>query len=77
MSDLSHEWSRIAKALRQSAGASCYERLYIAQQALAWASDPGGFRSPYDMIMDVQTEPAKGTPEDLGDYSAPDHQPQS
>lgn len=38
--------------------------LYAAQQALSWALDPDGFRSPYDMLMgipvnseDCQAEP--------------------
>lgn len=30
-----------------------YGRLYAAQQALAWALEPAGFRSPYDHVFNV------------------------
>lgn len=33
-----------------------YDELYAARQALAWALEPGGFKSPYDMIMGTQEE---------------------
>lgn len=37
-------------------GASPHDalRLHAAQQALAWASDPSCFKSPYDAIMGIQ-----------------------
>jgi len=31
-----------------------YVKLYAAQQALAWAFCPTAYKSPYDMIMDIQ-----------------------
>ena len=37
--------------------------LYVAQQVLAWGSDPDGFRSPYDMITDAPLKDATRTPE--------------
>ena len=36
--------------------------LYVAQQVLAWGSDPDGFRSPYDMITDAPLKDATRTP---------------
>lgn len=42
-----------------------YAQLYAIQQALSWASDPNGFRSPYDFVM--------GTQEGLEDCSDPLH----
>jgi hypothetical protein len=33
------------------------EQFYAAQQALAWALEPTGFRSPFNMIMGIQEAP--------------------
>lgn len=46
-----------------------YKRLYDAQQALAWATEPDGFKSPYAAIMGIQAAP--------GDCSAHPRQPSS
>lgn len=43
--------------------------LYAAQQALAWALEPSGIKSPYEMIMGIQ--------EGSEDCSGHLHQPQS
>jgi hypothetical protein len=58
MSFIKREINRISAALGE-ARADEYDQLYAAQQALAWALEPNGFKSPYDAI--------KGTPEDLAD----------
>jgi hypothetical protein len=70
MSYLQRELERINAALLQTPNADDqYRELYIAQQAIAWASDPGCFKSPFRMIM--------GTSEGLGDCLVPLRQPQS
>jgi hypothetical protein len=51
MSFIARELERLAEALRNPQNASAHERLYAAQQALAWANEPNGFRSPFAMIM--------------------------
>jgi hypothetical protein len=56
------ELSRISAALREPRFADQYDRLYAAQQALAWVLEPEGFRSPYAAVT--------GTPEGSGDCSA-------
>ena len=45
---------RIREALLSERDGETYDRLYAAQQALAWASDPTGFRSPLNSIMGTQ-----------------------
>lgn len=51
MSFVSRELDRISARLRHpDIPADEYEKLYAAQQALAWALEPEGFRSPYDAI---------------------------
>jgi hypothetical protein len=46
-----------------------YKELYAAQQALAWALEPGGTASPYEVIMG-NAAASKGC-------SAPHHPPSS
>lgn len=50
------ELDRIAVALREAPNPECHGRLYAAQQALSWALEPNGFKSPYVWAM--------GTPAD-------------
>ena len=33
-----------------------YQKLYAAQQALSWALEPSGIKSPYDLIMDIHRD---------------------
>jgi hypothetical protein len=55
MSFVSRELDRISARLRHpDIPADQYEKLYTAQQALAWALEPEGFRSPYDAILDIR-----------------------
>ncbi len=62
MSFVARELDRITGRLRQpDIPADQYERLYAAQQALSWALEPEGFRSPYDAIV--------GTPVSSEGYS--------
>lgn len=62
MSMLQREINRIRQALLNTKSGAVYDKLYAAQQALAWASDPAGFKAPGDLIM--------GTQEDSADCSA-------
>jgi hypothetical protein len=59
MSFVQRELDRISAALRENPQGNDYDRLYAAQQALSWATDPVGFASPMKHI--------RGTQEDLGD----------
>ena len=59
MSFIQRELDRIGDALRADPTPNDYDRLYVAQQALAWATDPSGFASPMKHIRGIQ--------EDLGD----------
>lgn len=68
MGFLEREIDRIRAALLLTPPGLQYDRLYAAQQALAWAGDPDGFKGPYDLIM-------KGTPEDSKDCSVRSHPP--
>ena len=61
MSFIQREIDRLRAALLESNPAT-YDSLYAAQQALAWASEPDGFKSPTDLIQ--------GTREDSEDCSA-------
>ena len=65
MSFIQRELDRIGDALRSNPQANDYDRLYAAQQALAWASDPQGFRPPFASI--------RGTQEGSEGCSAPPH----
>lgn len=61
MSFVQREIDRLNGALNSGAGDR--SELYAAQQALSWALEPGGIRSPYEVII--------GIPGDSKDYSAP------
>ena len=54
MSFIQRELDRIGGALRANPDANDYDRLYVAQQALAWATDPEGFKSPMGLIRGTQ-----------------------
>ena len=54
MSFLQRELDRIREALLSERDGEIYDRLYAAQQALAWASDPTGFRSPFNTITGAE-----------------------
>ena len=56
MSFIAREIDRIRLALL--AGSARHDELYAAQQALEWALEPGGTRSPYAMIMDILSDSA-------------------
>lgn len=75
MSFIQRELGRLQGALLDPANAERYDRLYAAQQALAWAAEPEGFRSPHDMIMGAPVLPATGIREGsegcLGDHRPP------
>lgn len=52
------ELDRIAIALRRAPNPECYARLYAAQQALSWALEPDGFKSPYEAITGIPANSA-------------------
>ncbi len=54
MSFIQRDLDRIGNALRDNPDANDYDRLYVAQQALAWATDPEGFKSPMGVIRGIQ-----------------------
>lgn len=69
MSFIQRELNRISTALRESPQSNDYDRLYAAQQALSWATDPNGFASPMKHIRGIQVGSE--------DCSAGPHQPPS
>lgn len=54
MGFIQRELDRIGEALRADPHGNDYDRLYAAQQALAWATDPDGFASPMKHIRGTQ-----------------------
>lgn len=48
------ELKRVNQALREGPDNGQMEGLYVAQQALAWALEPRGYKSPYDLVMGTQ-----------------------
>ena len=52
------ELDRIAVALLAEPSQECYAPVVAAQQALSWALEPVGFKSPYDSIMGIPEAPA-------------------
>jgi len=55
MGFLERELERISEAVRSrqadQSDTDEYRQLYAAQQALAWALEPDGFRAPYETIL--------------------------
>lgn len=51
MSFIQRELDRISYALTHDPSRDKYPELYAAQQALAWAMDPEGFKAPYKMLV--------------------------
>jgi len=56
MGFIERELDRIAIALREPRSADQWNQLHAAQQALSWAIEPTGFKSPYDMIIPPDTQ---------------------
>ena len=54
MSFIQRELERLGVALRDPRSSDRYDALYTAQQALSWALDPEGFKSPYVQAMGIQ-----------------------
>lgn len=50
MSFVQREMERLGSALRADPRRDDYDRLFVAQQALAWASDPECYASPMAVI---------------------------
>lgn len=64
MSFIQRELDRISTALQSDPDDKDYDRLYAAQQALAWALDPNGAKAPFAMIRDIQ-QATDGSPTGL------------
>jgi hypothetical protein len=64
MSFIQRELERVGAALMQPQPSDHYAELYAVQQALLWALEPEGFKSPYDMIVGISI------PADLKDCQA-------
>jgi len=54
MGFIERELVRIAKTLPTLAGTPEYHQLYAAQQALSWALEPNGFKSPMNLVVGIQ-----------------------
>ena len=50
MIHVTKEADRLRSALLRTPEGDTYDCLYAAQQALAWALDPTGFKSPFDLV---------------------------
>ncbi len=56
MSFAQRELDRLhSEILKTDENNPAYSQLYAAQQALGWALEPTGAKSPYDMIMGVKS----------------------
>lgn len=53
MSYIQREIDKINQALREGPDASLYEKLYAAQQALAWVLEPRGISAPFAAITGI------------------------
>ena len=62
MSFIQRELDHIGDALRADPQSNDYDRLYAAQQALAWATDPQGFASPMKHIRGRTQEGSEDCP---------------
>jgi hypothetical protein len=71
------ELERIERGLRDPETDQRYCQLYAAQQALAWAMNPGGYASPFATIQRRLVRPLRGTQEDLAGYPVGSCQPPS
>lgn len=56
MGFVERELLRINTAIAKLDEGRDYDRLYAAQQALAWALEPTGAKSPYAMIMGIHED---------------------
>jgi hypothetical protein len=55
MSFVQREIDRLhSEILKTDENTPAYAQLHAAQQALGWALEPTGVKSPYDMIMGIQ-----------------------
>ncbi len=54
MSFVQRELDRITTALREPSNGERHAELYAVQQALSWALEPIGFKTPLETIMGTQ-----------------------
>jgi hypothetical protein len=73
MNTIATELERIRDALREPSYSLNHERLYVAQQALQWASNQTAFASPFDMIFGLHGKAPTGIPADSEDCLADLH----
>lgn len=77
MGFIEKELNRISDAIHNPMSTDQYRALYAAQQALAWASDPEGYASPYETVLNGKIQPLTGTQGDSEDCSVALRQPLS
>jgi hypothetical protein len=64
MSFIQRELDKINDAIRSDkTDLEDLVKLRAAQQALAWATDPDGYKSPYNFIFKVEGKPITGEPQ--------------
>jgi hypothetical protein len=69
MSFIQRELDRITSKLQAGPlPAEEHGKLYAIQQALAWALEPIGFKSPYDMVLTGTPEGSEDCPEENGRF---------
>lgn len=54
MGFIERELARITDALQSGSCGERREEFYAVQQALSWALEPGGYRSPFSLLADTQ-----------------------
>ncbi len=69
MSFIQRELDKLTLALSEPQEEGIYPQLHAAQQALAWALEPRGVKSPYEVVM--------GIPANSEDYFPITHLPVS
>jgi len=67
MGFIQREIDRLRIELTDSSHGPHYAELYAVQQALSWATEPDGFRAPFDMVMGtpLKTEDCPSEPHPL------------
>lgn len=56
VSFIQREADKLGRVLREAPDGERHAELRAAKQALAWASEPQGFASPFDYIMGIRRD---------------------
>jgi hypothetical protein len=62
LSFVQRELDRIGKAIREETDPDRRREFYVARQALSWATEPTGFKSPFAMIAGTKEAPYGSLP---------------